>query len=80
LSLLLSNEAATLQKQKPEGRVSLHLKALDADFSPQYEHIIPGHDLWSDLRGGGAILGCGGDPALSVCYVCGDCAASACAF
>ena len=50
---------------------------IDADFSSQYEHIISGHDLWSCLRGGGAILGRSGGPALSLCYVCGDCAASA---
>ena len=38
---------ATPLRLKSRGRVSLHLKALDADFSSQYEHIIPGHDLWS---------------------------------
>jgi len=55
--LLLGYEAVALQKLKPGGRVSLHLKALDADFSSQFEHIIPGHDLWGDLRGGVSILG-----------------------
>jgi len=50
-------QAVALLKLKPGGRVSLHLKALDADFSSQFEHIIPGHDLWGDLRGGVSILG-----------------------
>jgi hypothetical protein len=55
--LLLGLEAAALLKLKPGGRVSLHLKALDADFSSQFEHIIPGHDLWGCIRGGVLILG-----------------------
>ena len=50
----------------------------DADFSSQHEHAVARDDLWCRVCGGGIVLGCGGDSAVSLCDQCGRASAAAC--
>ena len=65
----------------PDMRLPRHgTFSFDADFSPQHEHTFAGDDLWRRVRGGGVVLGCGGNSALALRDLCRRAPAAACSF